>query len=84
MPNTGVVGEQRESSLNAAGGHVEIAAVSTVLGGVEVLHEIDLDVHPGEVIALLGPSGCGKTTLLRSISGLERIGAAKYKPRWRP
>jgi NitT/TauT family transport system ATP-binding protein len=37
-----------------------------------VLDSIDIDVEPGEFIALLGPSGCGKSTLLRLISGLER------------
>lgn len=37
-----------------------------------VLERIDLDVAPGEFIALLGPSGCGKSTLLRLIAGLER------------
>jgi len=40
---------------------------------VEALHDIDLEVVRGEMIAIMGPSGCGKTTLLNCLAGLDTI-----------
>ena len=42
------------------------------LGRGEVLRSVDLDVAPGERIALVGPSGAGKTTLLRVLNGVVK------------
>jgi multiple sugar transport system ATP-binding protein len=41
--------------------------------GLEAVHELDLTIGQGELLALVGPSGCGKTTVLRMVAGLEKI-----------
>ncbi len=38
----------------------------------EVLHDVSLEIYPGDVIAILGPNGAGKTTLVRHLIGLEK------------
>ncbi len=50
---------------------IHLRGITKRFGNYPALHGIDLDVAPGEFIALLGPSGSGKTTLLRIIAGLE-------------
>jgi NitT/TauT family transport system ATP-binding protein len=38
---------------------------------VVALHDIDLEIKPGEFVCLLGPSGCGKSTLLNAVAGFS-------------
>ena len=40
---------------------------------LEVLHDINFDIHKGEVVTIIGSSGSGKSTLLRCINLLERL-----------
>ncbi|MEG0886484.1 MAG: ATP-binding cassette domain-containing protein, partial [Janthinobacterium sp.] len=46
-------------------------------GPLQVIDGLDLDIAPGEFVALLGPSGCGKSTLLRLVAGLEPASAGR-------
>jgi polar amino acid transport system ATP-binding protein len=54
---------------------VAINGLRKSFGPLEVLKGIDLQVEPGEVVAIIGKSGSGKSTLLRTINGLEHFEA---------
>ena len=53
------------------GTSVTLRNVTKSFGTAKVLNGLDLNIHSGELVALLGPSGCGKSTLLRIIAGFE-------------
>ncbi|MEU6609472.1 ABC transporter ATP-binding protein [Streptomyces shenzhenensis] len=53
------------------GSTLRLASVAKSFGATAAVHEVDLDIAPGEFVVLLGPSGCGKTTTLRMIAGFE-------------
>lgn len=50
---------------------VEVRSLEKSFGEHTVLHDIDLEVQSGEVLAIIGPSGSGKSTLLRCLNFLE-------------
>ncbi|HTU74570.1 MAG TPA: ABC transporter ATP-binding protein [Trebonia sp.] len=61
---TSVATARRSVAVHASG-------VSRSFGGRSVLHGLNLDIAPGQFVALLGRSGTGKSTLLRILGGLD-------------
>ena len=49
-----------------------VSGLSASYGAVAVLHEVSLDVRPGEIVCVIGGNGAGKTTLLKTIAGVLR------------
>src|SRR6476469_5177455 len=59
-------------STSPAPACVSIRRVNRTFGTLTVLDHVDIEIAPGEVVALLGSSGSGESTLLRIVAGLAR------------
>ena len=51
---------------------VEMRNISVSFGGVRAVHDVTIDLRPGEVIGLVGGNGAGKSTLMRALSGAHK------------
>lgn len=51
---------------------LQVEGLTASYDRLQVLHGIDLEVSPGQIVAVIGANGVGKTTLLRAVSGLLR------------
>lgn len=62
---------------------LRLEAVRAGYGALDCLHDVSLEVHPGEIVALLGANGAGKTSTLMTISGLlpARAGRLTFEGR---
>ena len=49
---------------------IKVRKLKIAFGSKVVLDEIDLDLYPGETLAVIGPSGTGKSTVLKVMTGL--------------
>jgi branched-chain amino acid transport system ATP-binding protein len=56
-------------AISHAGPALEARSIAAGYGPQPVIHDVDLTVHPGEVVALLGANGAGKTTTLLTLAG---------------
>ncbi len=60
---------------------LDCAGVTKYFGGLAALHEVDLQVAPGEIVGLIGPNGSGKTTFFNVVTGLYPLsrGTIRFK-----
>ena len=65
------------TSAPAASPLLAIRGVRAAYGKIEALKGVDLDISPGEIVALIGANGAGKSTLMMTIFGRPRAKAGK-------
>ena len=51
---------------------LKLSNINKSFGPIDVLHDISLKVHAGEVLCLLGDNGAGKSTVIRILSGVHQ------------
>lgn len=60
---------------------LEVRGLTSHYGRIQALKGIDLDVHEGQLVALVGANGAGKTTLLRTLSGVQPASGGEIRLR---
>jgi len=58
---------------------LEARALGKQFPGVRALHEVDLDLNPGEVLAVIGENGAGKSTLMKILAGVQPADSGEYR-----
>lgn len=58
---------------------LQVAGLESCYGRIQALKGIDLEVHKGELVALVGANGAGKTTFLRTLSGIQPMSAGSIR-----
>ena len=57
---------------------LELRGVNKSFGAVQVLHDVNLSLYPGQVTALVGDNGAGKSTLVKCLAGINSIDSGDY------
>jgi sulfonate transport system ATP-binding protein len=65
----------RQAPTDASAVRITLNGLNKRFGERRVLDALDLDIQPGEFVAIVGRSGCGKSTLLRLLAGLDQPSA---------
>jgi branched-chain amino acid transport system ATP-binding protein len=50
---------------------LQVRNLCKFFGGLAAIHEVEFDVHPGEILSIIGPNGAGKTTLFNLLTGIH-------------
>ena len=58
---------------------LEVEKISKAFPGVQALKDVDFEIYPGEVVALMGENGAGKSTLIKILSGAYRADAGTMR-----
>lgn len=71
--------EKERPSADRGTAILSLRSISKRFGAVSALTDIDLDVHEGEVVALVGDNGAGKSTLVKCIAGINGIDTGEIR-----
>jgi D-xylose transport system ATP-binding protein len=69
---------------SSTGPLLSLRGINKSFGAVHVLRDVDLDVSPGRVTALVGDNGAGKSTLIKGIAGIHGFDSGEYTYDGRP
>jgi D-xylose transport system ATP-binding protein len=79
-----LLGPRHRTVITVTDPILEISKLNKSFGPVHVLHDVDLNVYPGEVTALVGDNGAGKSTLVKCIAGINHIDSGEVRFEGKP